>query len=309
MTVWRIKLNSGRPGVDWDGAKAYCREAGVVGVGWGRPEAIADGASLEEGLAAVNEIDGLRPTAPKMIRRLAEQMHDGDLVWTRDRSGGYWLGRVGGPYRYDASEDATRWDVNNLRPCQWLAHPFRDFEIPGGVVRNFTGPGETLRRIKNRAAVRVTEMLVRRESGDPEAWRPMSAEEVISGLLDPTDVEDLVLLCLQVDGWLLLPSSRMQDTPMYEAALRRLDGQLAVVSVKSGPSSPVPIPELAAAAADGGAQAFAYSTHGRYTAPPADHGVTEIMRDQLVRLMADHQQVLPPRIAQWLTGKPVASRR
>jgi hypothetical protein len=95
---------------------------------------------------------------------------------------------------------------------------------------------------------------------------------------------------------------------MYEAALRRRDGQLAVVSVKSGPSSPVPIPELAAAAADGGAQAFAYSTHARYTAPPADHEVTEIERDQLIELKAEHPGILPPRIAQWLTGVPVASR-
>jgi hypothetical protein len=39
MTVWRIKLNSMRAeedgAVDWDEAKTYCRQAGLVGVGWG----------------------------------------------------------------------------------------------------------------------------------------------------------------------------------------------------------------------------------------------------------------------------------
>jgi hypothetical protein len=41
MTVWRIKINSGRKDeVDWDEATAYCREVGVVGIGWGRPEVL-----------------------------------------------------------------------------------------------------------------------------------------------------------------------------------------------------------------------------------------------------------------------------
>ena len=309
MTVWRIKINSGRKDeVDWDEAKAYCRRASVVGVGWGRPGVIADGASLDEVLAAVREISDWVPTGPKMIERLAVQMRDGDLVWTRDRSGAYWLGQAADPYRYDGSDVAWRWDLNNVRTCRWLERSFRDYEIPGGVVRNFAGVGDTLRRIKEPVAARVTEMLWRRETGDSEAWTPIAPEDLIAGLLDPIDVEDLVLLLLQHDGWLLLPSSRMHDTPMYEAALRRPDGQLAVVSVKSGPSSPVPIPELAAAAADGAAQAFAYSTHGRYTAAPAEHGVIEVRPKQLIALMTEQPQILPPRITQWLTGVPALAR-
>ncbi len=39
-------------------------------------------------------------------------------------------------------------------------------------------------------------------------------------LFEPEDVEDLVLLWLQQQGWLLIPSSRKHDTPMYEARIR-----------------------------------------------------------------------------------------
>ncbi len=55
MTVWRIKLNSKRSeedggAPDWDEAKACCRAAGLVGVGWGlsklRPGARLDRSSL-----------------------------------------------------------------------------------------------------------------------------------------------------------------------------------------------------------------------------------------------------------------------
>jgi hypothetical protein len=122
----------------------------------------------------------------------------------------------------------------------------------------------------------------------------------MTDLLDPIDVEDLVLLYLQQQGWLLIPSSRMHDTPMYEAALRHIDsGQLAVVSVKSGASNPVPIPELAQAA--GGAKPYAYSTHDRYAAPPSEHGVIAIKREELVGFIAAHPELLPPRIARWIT--------
>jgi hypothetical protein len=192
-----------------------------------------------------------------------------------------------------------------VRPCAWLSQPLRDFEIPGAVVRNFAGVGETLRRIRNDAAVRVTEMLWDRAKSPASHLSPMSAEDVITGLMDPIDVEDVVLLLLQADGWLLLPSSRMHDTPVYEAALRHRDGRLAVVSVKSGASSPVPIAELAKAAGD--AQAYAYSTHDRYTDDPAKHGVIALKREQLIAFMDTHPTLLPPRVTQWLIGSmPVA---
>ena len=82
------------------------------------------------------------------------------------------------------------------------------------MVTSFTGVGQTLRRIGNYpAAIRATELLWKRES-DPNALiPPFGPAEVMTDLLDPIDVEDLVLLYLQAQGWLLIPSSRMHDTP------------------------------------------------------------------------------------------------
>jgi hypothetical protein len=93
--------------------------------------------------------------------------------------------------------------------------------VPGAVVRSFTGFGQTLRRIGDHpAAIRVGEMLWKREANPALTMPPVSPEEVMSDLLDPIDVEDLVLLYIQHQQWLLIPSSRMHDRPMYEAALR-----------------------------------------------------------------------------------------
>lgn len=305
VTVWRVKINSQRPDLkgdpaNWDAARAYCRQAKVVGVGWGRPDVLRDGAPLEEVLAAVAEIPRWNPTAPRAIGRLANEVQDGDLVWTRDRSGGYFLGLVDGGWRYDGSDEAERWDLNNVRPCAWLDKSLRDYEVPGAVVRNFTGPGETLRRVPGEAAAKVTKMIYDRESDPGHHPSPIDPEEIISELLDPIDVEDIVLLFLQADGWLLLPSSRMHDTPLYEAALRHRDGHLAVVAVKSGANNVVPVREMVDVAGKD-ARVFVYSTHDAYDTPPEELGAAALTRRQLVDFMRAHPELLPPRIAGWIS--------
>jgi hypothetical protein len=103
MTVWRIKLNSMRAEedglVDWDEAKRYCREHGVVGVGWGLSN-LRDGARLDTVLRTWRERPDGKGGADT-IARLANQVADGDLMWTRDSLGRYWLGQVTGPWRFD----------------------------------------------------------------------------------------------------------------------------------------------------------------------------------------------------------------
>lgn len=301
MTVWRIKLNSMRAeedgAVDWDEAKAYCRKAGLVGVGWGLSK-LRNGARLQTVLNSYGQTDG--KGGADTIARLANQVQTGDLMWTRDGLGQFWLCQITGPWRYDKSPESVRLDLYNVRPARWLQRSFRDFDVPGAVVTSFTGFGQTLRRLGDHpAAARATEMLWARESDANVVIPPMTPEQAMADLFEPVDVEDLVLLYLQQKGWLLIPSSRKHDTPMYEAALRHTDtGQLAVVSVKSGHTNPVPIPELAKAA--GEAQPYAYSTHHKYTTDPGEHGVIEIEDDQLIAFTKEHPELLPPRVARWL---------
>jgi len=234
------------------------------------------------------------------ITRLASEVKEGDLMWTRDSLGQYWLGQITGSWRYDKSPESVRLDLYNVRPCRWLEKPFRDYDVPGAVVTSFIGATQALRRIGDHpAAIRVIEMLWARESDPTAVIPPVAPEQAMVDLFEPEDVEDLVLLWLQQQGWLLIPSSRKHDTPMYEAALRHPTGELAVVSVKSGHSNPVPIPELAEAA--GAARAYAYSTHDKYTAPPGDYDVIAIEHDELITFMSEHSELLPPRVARWLT--------
>jgi hypothetical protein len=234
-TVWRAKIHSLREDflsdAQRDDARAYCRQAGVVGIGWGRwTLKVPDGAPLGDVLAEIRGIEGWKPGG-NTVRRLAENAQCGDLVWNRDSSGAYWLGRITGPWRFDGSSEASKWDLNNIRDCEWLLRSYRDWEVPGAVVRSFTGPGSSFSRVApdERGGWRVTE-LIWEQTKNPTAKPPtFNPEEIITELLDPTDAEDIALLYLQSRGWLLLPSSRMNDTPLYEAALKHIDdGRLAL---------------------------------------------------------------------------------
>lgn len=302
MNVWRAKINSRRPdGPDWDEAKRYCREAGVVGVGWGRPYVEVDAdACLSEVLDEIAKNPAWK-SGLSAVRQLAEVAEVADLVWTRDGAGNYWLGKIRGQWHFDPSEEATYWDLNNVRDCDWLTEPLRDFQVPGGVVRSFVGTGASFRRIKGDAACRMSCLIHEEEVSEIAAPAAMSADEVIRDLLDPIDVEDLVLLFLQAKGWLLLPSTRMNDTPLYEAAFRhRDDGRVAVVSVKSGASAYVPVARLAEESR--GSEVFVFSTDDLYSEPPADFGVQRIEIDDLKRFMSGRPDLLPPRIGRWLAA-------
>ncbi|WP_249019134.1 hypothetical protein [Conexibacter sp. S30A1] len=281
---------------DWDEAKEYCRKAGLVGVGWGFSR-LRDNARLATVISACNGRKGWSQGAAT-IRRLAEDVEDGDLMWTRDGLGRYWLAQINGPWRYDKSPLSVKYDLYNVRPACWLKTSWRDFEVPGAVVRSFTGPGQSLRRIGDHpAAIRITEMLWEAETRGGNVVASFTPEEAIREIFDPTDIEDLVLLSLQAAGWVLIPSSRLHDTPVYEAALRRPgSGKVAVVSVKSGPDNHVDMRALRDAA--GSAKAFAYSTHNRYEGK--QDGITKITTRSLTAFMSEHPELLPPRIERWL---------
>lgn len=299
MTVWRAKIHSERDDLEGrddlrDAAREYCRRAGVVGVGWGRPYlTVPDGASLDKVLAEIYAKDGWK-AGGDTVRRLAKDAATGDFVWTRDSLGAYWLGQINGPWRFDASEEPTRWDLNNLRPCVWLDESFRDYEVPGAVVRSFTGRTSSFARVNpnQQGGWRVTEMIWQHAT-DPHPVRPeLDPEEIISQLLDPTDVEDIALLFLQAQGWLLLPSSRMNDTPLYEATLRhRRDGRLAVLAVKSGGSNPVPVEPVVEAVEKEDAEVFVFSTHDLYEGVPEDLGATKITTKQLAAFMSERPEI------------------
>ncbi|MGQ0504454.1 MAG: hypothetical protein ACT4TC_03975 [Myxococcaceae bacterium] len=241
---------------------------------------------------------GWGPRAAGIVKRFGTEIELGDFVWTRDTSGRYLLGQITGPYRYDLSAAATAVDVHQVRTVDWAPHPINDLDVPGGVIRCFVGRAECFCRVRDDGARKYTFCLWEQIHGRPPRRLGMAGEEILTRLLDPHDVEDLVYVWLQVvHGYVVLPRARKRDTPVYEfTVIHRDTGRRAIAQVKTG-STPVDLDALRSAAANG-LDAFAYATSGKYV---GDRSCTTVIETaELLRFCRESEQVLPPRVRTWL---------
>jgi hypothetical protein len=85
----------------------------------------------------------------RLDRRVARfaAVDEGSFVWTRDTDGWFWLGRISGPYFYDADEAAAAVDLVHVRPCEWLSKPVLEQDVPGAVIATFRRSGRNFQEI------------------------------------------------------------------------------------------------------------------------------------------------------------------
>lgn len=85
----------------------------------------------------------------RLVRRVARfaELDDGSFVWTRDTDGSFWLGRISGPYFYDADKAAAAVDLVHVRPCEWLSVPLLEQDVPAAVIATFRRGGRNFQEI------------------------------------------------------------------------------------------------------------------------------------------------------------------
>jgi hypothetical protein len=120
--VYRAPMRSRRDDVDFGATIARARERGLCGFGVAANDRL------------VRRIDRFRDVA------------DGSFVWTRDADGLYWLGRIVGPYFYDADDDAAAVDLVHVRECDWLPTPLREPAVPAAVVATYRRGGRNFQQ-------------------------------------------------------------------------------------------------------------------------------------------------------------------
>jgi hypothetical protein len=119
---------------------------------------VAPGAGAELGLRL--GVVGIGDADARRISRLAD-LPDGAFVWTRDREGAYWLGRVdagGGGARRAPRNDAG---LTHVRPVSWRDRPFGDDDVPAAVAASFARGGRNLQRVRDPSAAPATAALWR----------------------------------------------------------------------------------------------------------------------------------------------------
>jgi hypothetical protein len=85
----------------------------------------------------------------RLVRRVARftELDEGSFVWTRDTHGWFWLGRISGPYVYDAGKTAAAVDLVHIRPCEWVSIPMLEHDVPAAVVATFRRGGRNFQEI------------------------------------------------------------------------------------------------------------------------------------------------------------------
>jgi hypothetical protein len=298
--MYRCPMRSGK----WSDRAAHTRqiehvlEQGIVGIGWGYledpPTTLAQ--ALEQAENA--PWPGWGRNAANTIKRFANAADD-SLIWTLHTDGRWLLGRMHGPWRPDYSEAAIATDVHQVRHCQWAPRPLLSEEVPGAVIRAFSGIGSSFSRILSWSGRVYSRALFAELTGEKVDLPKPSAEEIVRDHLDPFDVEDLVFTYLQVvRGFLVLPASRKTNNPAYEwSVIDRQEGGLIPVSIKTGAQA-VDVSMLASTAEDT-ETAYAYSTNGHYTGDGQGH-VETIDTAELLAFAEESPHLLPPRVRRWM---------
>jgi len=263
FSVYRLKIQPGgaKDGTD---PYEFCKDEGVVGIGWGYndvPFTDEDDLGRVESLPSVeaattrhNDIerrfserkgDDYTPTRVKQngelkssLRYMLSEIEEGDLVWVNEGSE-FAVCQITGDWQADLDLEAdkqaqyARNDVRNFRDAEWNVVPYT--MVPGFVKRRFAGQGSTLSKMhieEERKA--ITEQIF--SIGEFEESRDGLVESITTKLngdvapvdvleiLDPVEVEDIVLLLLQSgnDGWSIIKSTTNSSEADVECELRRI---------------------------------------------------------------------------------------
>jgi len=207
----------------------YCLKNGILGVGW-RTNSNKNTKDWDEYFKEASQIHGNL----QICKYINKWVSEGDLVWTRDAVGTYYLARVTSGWEYWTSQEANDLDIDVANIFRVIFKSIDIDAVPGKVVACFRAT-RSIQEIADKKAREYTKHL----------WNTLSNEQVyqidksgfadIFMMLDDEETEDLVFLYLQSQGWHVLPNSRKGDTMSFEyLAVNPKTGEKALSQVKTG---------------------------------------------------------------------------
>jgi len=296
--LWRLHIKP-KPhnGVD---PRDFCFDThSVAGVGW----AVDDG-GLPVDWDRYNRLYAAQYAGDRSGKAATHALHSvrvGDLIWSRDWHGVYYLGLVTSPWRYEIGKDYSDADIVNVVGCEWLKVGSVDL-VPGAVA-NALGYGRVMQRVSGNVALAYSMYLIEKERKNesdapwqPEQWPALPGGNDPFQLFSPDDCEDLVGLYLQDRGWVIIPSSCKRSTAGYEFILYHRDlGEKAAVQVKHRKAI-LDVQNFLGLEAD---RVYLFATSGKYTGTPSSNMVCLTWEEMHAYLM-ERAIHLAPRLRLWV---------
>jgi hypothetical protein len=229
MYLFRIHIRPQGGSADHFTTFDYCIRNGILGVGW-RTKSNRNTKNWDKYFKEASKIH----KDLNVCNYIKKWVHKGDLVWTRDPEGNYYIAQVISGWEYWTTKEARKLDIDiaNVFRCNIKKVSIDD--VPGKVVACFRAT-RTIQEIADDKAWEYSRYL----------WNVLSKKNVYSinnavysdifMMLDDEETEDIVFLYLQSKGWYVVPNSRKGDTMSFEyICCNPKTGEIAGTQVKTG---------------------------------------------------------------------------
>ncbi len=293
MAIWRINLKpAAQSGID---ARHHCLTNGIVGIGWqvNYDKEILTAESYEKKATEEYYNDGDKSWWPAW-NAFNNRCVVNDLIWTRDRAGIYYVGRILSDWYYDTSPEASKADIVNVKKCDWKKVGTIE-SIPGKLVNCFI-PARTLQRVHDETVNQFSQLVYNELSQTDFYLSKSLAGENLFSLLSSDDCEDALALYLQMThNYMIIPSSCKSDTMAYEYELiHRVTKEKAVVQVKNGH-----VDINADNFRNIDSKVFLFTTKGKYYGKK--HENIEFIDPEVIRkFLYDNLDLLPNKMKLWV---------
>lgn len=117
-------------------------------------------------------------------------MEIGDLCWTRDWDGNYYLGKITGEWEYRSTQEHMDADIINVRPCHWYPIGALDL-VPGKVLNSFRG-GSAVQAVDDNIVKTYSKFMYNKRSNSHEYDLRDENNLNLFDLIAPDNCEDIV---------------------------------------------------------------------------------------------------------------------
>ncbi|MCG0274898.1 MAG: hypothetical protein L5655_01870 [Thermosediminibacteraceae bacterium] len=287
VNVWQVDV---RPfaATDKDPAK-FCFEEGIVGIGWRvprKPSIREEYWEMAKGIYAKDK-HWVRAATPFLF-----QMQENDLVWIKDFAGTYYLGRIEGEWEYRDDPAFLQADLPNIRKCKFFKV---GTDAPGGVVDSFR-TGSIVQKINDYPVHLFSRIAYNKLAG--EEFYDIKGEVAwkmdIFSLLTDQELEDIVALFLQQEGYYIIPSSLSKEETYNFRLAHKTTGERAFVRISGNTALN---PDFYARFPH---KTFLFSPAGyRASSGGYDH-VVAIKKEEMENFIRSHENLMPFSVRLWL---------
>ncbi|MFN3656270.1 MAG: hypothetical protein ACK4UO_03305 [Pseudolabrys sp.] len=237
--VWRFRMRAGRA-VDHSNARTFAVKNGVVGAGWPLPKKCRVPDRCKDLERYLKHARATFPDDLISLNRAANiigrQIRVGDYGWTYlSHTGEYWCCKITGDFEYRTGGDFDEHDIHMVRRCKWVNAGPAD-AVPGVIRRAFSTTFGTVSGIVTDAATAIDTAEILHKKKRPQLNGDLFA------LAGDDELEDLVALYLQGQGWRIIPSTAKRSTANYEFILvHSISKERAGIQVKGGGVKKLPL--------------------------------------------------------------------